>query len=92
MGAHNSKAATALLNPAIKIEEGLPEDQVLSQYGGKAANLAKLAAAGLPVPGAFCVKTSEYKGHVSTNAELLESIQTILSSQKVLHVHVLRAL
>ncbi|MFC9997189.1 PEP/pyruvate-binding domain-containing protein [Nocardia sp. NPDC127526] len=41
--------------------------------GGKAANLAEMAAAGFPVPGGFCVTTAAYLAAVSAD-ELLDAL------------------
>src|SRR5688500_4542604 len=38
------------------------------QVGGKAASLARLAAAGLPVPGGFLVTTDAYRRFLEDNA------------------------
>ncbi len=44
----------------------------LLQVGGKGASLARLAAAGLPVPDGFCVTTAAYEQFVAVNQLELE--------------------
>lgn len=50
----------------------------LAMFGGKGMSLAKLAAAGLPVPDGFLLSTGAYKGFVEAN-ELQESILQIVA-------------
>ena len=56
----------------------------LSQVGGKGASLARLAAAGLPVPDGFHVTTAAYKKFVATNhleAEIAAALAAIDPAQ-----------
>ena len=54
-------------------------DAVLATVGGKGMSLAKLALAGLPVPGGFHVTTEAYRRFVSEN-ELQPGIEAALCS------------
>jgi rifampicin phosphotransferase len=51
----------------------------LSQVGGKSASLARMAAAGLPVPAGFHVTTAAYRRFVMEN-ELQEKILSAVSA------------
>src|SRR5579859_5769574 len=51
----------------------------LSQVGGKGASLARMAAAGLPVPAGFHVTTVAYRRFVEEN-ELQEQILSAVSA------------
>ncbi len=56
----------------------------LSQVGGKGASLARLAAAGLPVPDGFHVTTAAYKEFVADNhlgAEISNALAAIDPAQ-----------
>src|SRR5512139_3418235 len=56
----------------------------LSRVGGKGASLARLAAAGLPVPDGFHVTTAAYTQFVTANhleAEIMAALATILPAQ-----------
>ena len=60
----------------------LPLDDVsatLEQVGGKGASLARMAAAGLPVPSGFYVTTAAYQRFVAANA-LQEAILAAVSA------------
>ena len=46
---------------ALVVELGRVDAGMLSQVGGKAANLGELLSAGLPVPDGFCVTTAGYR-------------------------------
>ena len=46
----------------------------LSLVGGKGASLARMAAAGLPVPAGFHITTAAYRRFVATNALQLSLI------------------
>nr|CTQ95848.1 Phosphoenolpyruvate synthase (EC 2.7.9.2) [Kibdelosporangium sp. MJ126-NF4] len=45
----------------------------LVTVGGKGASLARLMAAGMPVPSGFCVTTSAYRDFVSASADVVPS-------------------
>src|SRR5436309_7339880 len=51
----------------------------LEQVGGKGASLARLAAAGLPVPPGFHITTAAYRSFVTENG-LQEQILTTVSA------------
>ena len=51
----------------------------LSLVGGKAANLGELIAAGLPVPGGFCVTTEAYRD-VAAAAGLAEILDRLAAT------------
>ena len=51
----------------------------LSLVGGKGANLARLARAGLPVPDGFLIATPAYQAFLAAN-DLTEQLQKIVSS------------
>src|SRR6266480_498511 len=51
----------------------------LSQVGGKGASLARMAAAGLPVPPGFHITTAAYRRFVMEN-ELQEKILSAVSA------------
>ncbi len=65
-------AAAPLVKPLTSAEVSL------AMFGGKGRSLAKLAAAGLPVPNGFLLSTGAYKGFVEAN-ELQESILQIVT-------------
>ena len=45
--------------------------QPLARVGGKALNLGRIAAAGLPVPAGFCLTTSAYRSAVPAEVQVL---------------------
>ena len=47
--------------PRMVVPLSAPEASVPSRFGAKAANLAALAQAGLPVPEGFCVDAQAYR-------------------------------
>src|SRR5207302_5240302 len=52
----------------------------LDNVGGKGASLARLAAAGLPVPGGFHVTTDAYRRFVADNnlqSAILEAVRSV---------------
>ena len=56
----------------------------LDIVGGKGASLARLAAAGLPVPGGFHVTTAAYKAFVAQNdlqPRILKALETVKATQ-----------
>jgi phosphoenolpyruvate synthase/pyruvate phosphate dikinase len=57
-----------------RLEEAPPPQS--HEVGGKAANLAKLINAGLPVPAGFCVTTKAYEEHLNVH-----NIQAILDEE-----------
>src|SRR5437763_1020284 len=56
----------------------------LEQVGGKGASLARMAAAGLPVPPGFHITTAAYRRFVAEN-ELQEEILAAVSSVTANH-------
>src|SRR6266516_3703059 len=57
-----------------------PEAADPSRFGAKAANLAALAQAGLPVPEGFCVDAQAYRSQLSALG-LEESARAVFSSE-----------
>jgi len=56
----------------------------LSQVGGKGASLARMAAAGLPVPPGFHVTTAAYRRFVTENGlqeQILSAVSTVAADQ-----------
>jgi phosphoenolpyruvate synthase/pyruvate phosphate dikinase len=71
---------------AMSHEAGIPlvlpladASATLSQVGGKGASLARMAAAGLPVPPGFHITTAAYRRFVSAN-DLQETILDTVAS------------
>jgi pyruvate,water dikinase len=58
---------------------GAPGTAALAECGGKAVNLVRLAAAGLPVPPGFVVTTSAYHAFVAAN-DLATAISSALTA------------
>ncbi len=56
----------------------------LSQVGGKGASLARMAAAGLPVPAGFHVTTAAYRRFVTENGlqeQILSAVSAVAADQ-----------
>lgn len=56
----------------------------LEQVGGKGASLARMAAAGLPVPHGFCITTEAYRSFVTENRlqeKILAAVSTVVADQ-----------
>ena len=62
-----------LVLPLTDVGAGLPA------VGGKGASLARLAGAGLPVPGGFCVTTEAYRRFVA-EARLAADIRAAVAA------------
>jgi pyruvate,water dikinase len=73
---------TPLILPLDAIDASM-----LSQVGGKAANLGELARAGLPVPPGFCITTTAYTRATSSFElePLLEQLATIPADASTQH-------
>ncbi len=57
----------------------------LSQVGGKGASLARMAAAGLPVPAGFHVTTAAYRRFVTENGlqeQILSAVSAVAADQQ----------
>jgi len=65
----------------------------LNQVGGKGANLAKLAQAGLPVPGGFLIATPAYRAYVESNHldAVIESVLARLADGATIDLTLLEA-
>ena len=60
---------------------GEVDGTLLSEVGGKGANLGELTRAGFPVPPGFCVTTAAYREFVQTSGELealLDSLEQVM--------------
>src|SRR6266516_6825137 len=56
----------------------------LSQVGGKGASLARMAAAGLPVPPGFHITTADYRRFIAENGlqeQILSAVSTVTAVQ-----------
>ena len=66
---------TPLVLPFHEIDASM-----LSQVGGKAANLGELTHAGFPVPPGFCLTTQAYT-HATSGAELESVLDQLATTQ-----------
>jgi phosphoenolpyruvate synthase/pyruvate phosphate dikinase len=76
-----------ILEESIRNDPGIPlvlplddASATRSQVGGKGASLARMAAAGLPVPGGFHITTAAYRRFVEENGlqeEILAAVSTV---------------
>src|SRR5437773_8144209 len=66
--------------PGFVVPLNAPEAADPSRFGAKAANLAALAQAGLPVPGGFCVDAQAYRMQLAALG-LEESARGVFSSE-----------
>ena len=64
-----------MTNYAVNLEE--ISSGSIGLLGGKAANLAELIDAGLPVPKAFCVTTDAYKDFIDANSLSSETFKEL---------------
>src|SRR6476659_1948944 len=58
---HESTAGPSRVGAPLVVDLGELRAGDLARAGGKAANLGELIAAGLPVPGGFCLTTAAYE-------------------------------
>lgn len=83
-GSHTAMNCSAMsTEPGISLV--LPMDDVSATFslvGGKGVSLARMAAAGLPVPPGFHITTAAYRRFVAAN-ELQEAILAAVSATRV---------
>jgi phosphoenolpyruvate synthase/pyruvate phosphate dikinase len=63
----------------------------LSQVGGKGASLARMAAAGLPVPAGFHVTTAAYRRFVTENGlqeQILSAVSAVAAGQQETYLNI----
>src|ERR1700674_1215118 len=80
MGRREHDAKVAAMYPQLIVPLAATEATDADRFGPKAANLARLGRAGLPIPGGFCVDAEAYRVQVAAPG-LAQSARDVTSAE-----------